>query len=96
VESDIRRERLLEKLVNHVRRRITAEPGKRCLDLECTATTLWLLEIFRDMIESMWGMDIYHRSVYPATHPGRQRPCASSEPWMMVGFARWKCQRRGG
>ena len=60
--SDIRRQKLIEKLVLHIRRRIVTEfGGKKSLDMECSTTSLWMLELMRDMIESRWGMSIYNR-----------------------------------
>ena len=36
-------------------------PAERRLDHESTATTVWLIRVFRSMIEDAWGMNIHER-----------------------------------
>lgn len=61
VDADLRIEPLIEKLVRHTRSRIEVDGRKKKLDPECTATTLWLIQVFRSMIEKKWGMGIDER-----------------------------------
>ena len=61
VESDVRYEALIKKLVKHVRDRLETVGNEKRLDARCTQTTTWVIRSFRTMIESKWGMSIYER-----------------------------------
>jgi hypothetical protein len=64
-QSDIRFEPLLEKIVLHIRDTVqTATQGDEVVKYmapNATVTAMWMLEIFRTMIEKRWGMTIYER-----------------------------------
>ena len=61
VESDLRYEALIIKLVNHVRDSLVEEETMRHLNTRCSQTTTWIIRSFRTMIENKWGMTIYER-----------------------------------
>jgi hypothetical protein len=61
VQSDIRYEPLIKKLVMHVRDRLETVPTEKRLDARCTQTTIWIIRSFRSMIENKWGMTIDER-----------------------------------
>jgi hypothetical protein len=62
-ETDVRYEPFIQKLVSHVRERLTVNTmtGEKFLDSQCVLTTIWLIRSFRTMIENRWGMTIYER-----------------------------------
>lgn len=63
--SDIRFEPLIEKIVSHIRCTIQVtnqgDEIVKSISPEGTATAIWMLEIFRTMIEKRWGMTIFER-----------------------------------
>lgn len=63
--SDIRFEPVFAKIVSHIRETIqVASQGDeivKSISPEGTATAIWMLEIFRTMIEKRWGMTIFER-----------------------------------
>jgi len=61
IEADLRFEPLIGKLVNHARSRLLDEGPSKKLDPECTKTTIWIIQLFRRMIEKKWGMTIDER-----------------------------------
>ena len=61
VEADLRFEPLVHKLVEHARSRMVVEPNTKKLDPDCTTTTVWIIQLFRAMIEKAWGMTIEER-----------------------------------
>ena len=61
VQSDLRYEALIIKLVNHVRDSLVVEDNEKHLNNRCSQTTTWIIRAFRTMIENKWGMSIYER-----------------------------------
>jgi hypothetical protein len=61
VKHDIRYETLIKKLVAHVRENITIIDGETRLPPRCSRTTLWVIKIFRTMIENKMEMSIFDR-----------------------------------
>ena len=61
VDNDIRYELLIKKLVTHVRENMTIIDDETRLSNRCSRTTLWVIKIFRTMIENKMGMTIYER-----------------------------------
>ena len=61
VESDVRYETLIRKLVFHIRENITIVNGQKRLDARVTKTSTWIIKAFRTMIENKMGMSIYER-----------------------------------
>ena len=53
--ADLRFEPLVESLVGHVLSRLENDGTKKTLDAECTKTSIWLIQVFRRMIEDAWG-----------------------------------------
>ena len=45
----------MESLVGHVLSRLENDGTKKTLDAECTKTSIWLIQVFRRMIEDAWG-----------------------------------------
>jgi hypothetical protein len=64
-DSDVRLEPFLEKIVSHIRSSIviTFEDSKvqSNLDASKTKTSIWMIKIFRSLIERKWGMTIHER-----------------------------------
>lgn len=62
---DVRFEPLIEKLVAHIRGCLEVithgEDTVKYMSTQATKTSIWLLKIFRSMIEKRWGMTIYER-----------------------------------
>ncbi len=58
-------EPLVDKLVHHVRgcvkMIIHGEDSMKYMDVGPTKTSIWILKMFRTMIENRWGMTIYER-----------------------------------
>ena len=61
VDHDIRYELLIKKLVTHVRQNMTIIDDETRLSNRCSRTTVWVIKIFRTMIENKMGMTIYER-----------------------------------
>lgn len=61
VVADVYYESFIMKMVAHMQAQQTVLPDERRLDYRCTKSTVWLLNVFRTMIEDAWGMDIYER-----------------------------------
>ena len=61
VESDLRYESFIGKLVSHVRFMVGNSAKQLSMDEEASKTTIWVLNIFRRMIEREWGMTIDER-----------------------------------
>jgi hypothetical protein len=61
--STVRYEALLKKLVDHIRTSIEDCPERKekYLSPRYTRTAIWIIQIFRQMIENVWGMTIYER-----------------------------------
>lgn len=63
--SNVRFEPLIEKLVMHIRRSVRVvmhgDDTIKSMSPESTKTSVWLVKIFRTMVENRWGMDIYGR-----------------------------------
>ena len=61
--SDVRYEPFIEKLVTHVRSRVTTFNREKRLDASSTKSTVWILMGFRTMIEDAMGMTIFERDI---------------------------------
>jgi hypothetical protein len=61
LDSDLRYEGLIKKLVSHIRENIRIENGEKRMDARCVKTTTWILKAFRTMIENKMGMSIFER-----------------------------------
>jgi hypothetical protein len=63
--STIRYEVLLKKFVDHIKGGIQIDARssgqEKILSPEWTKTSIWVIKMFRTMIESAWGMTIYER-----------------------------------
>lgn len=63
--ADVRFEPLIEKLVSHIRASVTVmilgDDSIKFMTPNATKTSIWLLKMFRTMIENCWGMTIYER-----------------------------------
>ena len=63
--STIRYEVLLKKFVDHIKGGIYLDARssgqEKILSAEWTRTSIWIIKMFRTMIESAWGMTIYER-----------------------------------
>jgi hypothetical protein len=63
--STVRFEPLVEKLVAHIRGSIQVvvhgDETQKYIDPSTTKTDIWVLRIFRTMVENKWGMTIYER-----------------------------------
>ena len=64
-DTTVRFEPLLERLVTHISSTVTivrlGEETIKSISKEATRTNIWLLKIFRQMIENLWGMTIDER-----------------------------------
>lgn len=62
---NVRYEPFIAKLVKHVKASIHVEQQhnsiKKSLNARCTASSIWMVRLFRTMIENRWGMTIYER-----------------------------------
>lgn len=62
---NVRYEPFVTKLVKHVKASIHVEQQhnsiKKSLNARCTASSIWMVRLFRTMIENRWGMSIYER-----------------------------------
>ena len=62
VNTDVRYEPLIRKLVTHVRENIELVNSEKILNSRCSKSTIWMMKAFRKMIENRWGgKDIYQR-----------------------------------
>ena len=61
VDGDIRYELFIRKIVAHVSSRLVVEGDEKMLDSRSTKSTVWVLRMFRTMIEDAWGMTIDER-----------------------------------
>jgi hypothetical protein len=61
VRDAIRYEPLLKKMIRHARGLITVETDRKALNHECQASLLWMLKLFRTMIEDEWGFSYEER-----------------------------------
>ena len=61
VVADVYYESFIMKLVSHMQSQKTVLPHEKRLDYRCTKSTIWLLLVFRIMIQDAWGMDIWER-----------------------------------
>jgi len=59
--GDLRIEPLMRKLVDHTLSRLVMSGPIATLDLECTHSTKWFIQLFRHWIETKWGMTIEDR-----------------------------------
>jgi hypothetical protein len=63
--STVRYEPFLKKLVDHIRsgiKIVTHSTGReKLLSERRTKTAIWIIKLFRTMIENVWGMSIYER-----------------------------------
>merc|ERR1711871_698340 len=78
-DSDVRFEALIEKLIKHMDqciniRKIDGE-DIRFMDEEAYATSIWIIKLFRRMIEGLWGMTIDERD----DDGGEEQDIASAE-----------------
>jgi hypothetical protein len=64
-KSDLRFEPLVEKLISHVRSCVSViihgDDTLKFMNPASTKTSIWILKMFRTMIENRWGMTIYER-----------------------------------
>eukprot|EP00854_Cymbomonas_tetramitiformis_P005494 gene5494-6657_t len=62
-DVELQFEPLIRKLVRHTRSQLTlaAEGKKKLLSEECTESAIWMIQLFRNMIEEKWGMNIDDR-----------------------------------
>ena len=64
-DSDVRYEPLMHKLVMHMSHSLSTQEVDgnllRVMDDRCTATSTWVIRMFRSMIERKWGMTIDER-----------------------------------
>jgi hypothetical protein len=64
-KSDVRFEPFVEKLVSHVRSCVQVvihgDDSIKFMNPNATKTSIWILKMFRTMIENRWGMTIYER-----------------------------------
>ena len=64
-DATVRYEPFIKKLVDHVRGGIKIESNisgsLKFMSPRCTKTAVWIIKIFRTMIENAWGMTIYER-----------------------------------
>lgn len=64
-DATVRYEPFVKKLVDHVRGGIKIESNisgsLKKMSPRCTKTAIWIIRIFRTMIENAWGMTIYER-----------------------------------
>merc|ERR1711871_1500325 len=82
-DSDVRFEALIEKLIKHMDqciniRKIDGE-DIRFMDEEAYATSIWIIKLFRRMIEKKWGMTIDERD-----DDGGEEQDIASEPVVQV------------
>ena len=61
VESDVRYETLIRKLVFHIRENIKIVNNQKRMDSRVSKTSTWIIRAFRTMIENRMGMSIYER-----------------------------------
>ena len=61
VVSDVRYEAFIQKLIRHTYENITMANGEKKINARCTASTIWIVKVFRTMIENKMGMTIYER-----------------------------------
>ncbi|KAJ1440503.1 hypothetical protein B484DRAFT_391299, partial [Ochromonadaceae sp. CCMP2298] len=61
VDSDVRYETLIRKLVSHIRDNLTLVNNQKRLDVRVTKTATWIIRAFRTMIENRMGMGIDQR-----------------------------------
>jgi hypothetical protein len=77
--STVRYEPILKKLVDHVRAGIEivshSNGREKQLNDRYTKTGIWIIQIFRTMIENAWGMSIYERD----DDGGEEQDIASAE-----------------
>lgn len=59
--ADVYYEQFILKLVAHMHTQLIRLPNERRLDFLCTKSTIWLIRVFRAMIEDAWGMNIFQR-----------------------------------
>jgi hypothetical protein len=61
IKSDLRYEAVIQKLVRSVYDNFTFINGEKKINARCTATSIWLIKVFRTMIEQKMGMSIFER-----------------------------------
>ena len=65
VDRDVRFEPLVVKLIKHVRSCVQivvhGDETIKLMSARCTASSIWIIKLFRTMIENAWGMTIYER-----------------------------------
>lgn len=61
IVADVYYDTFIMKLVSHMQAQKTVLPDEKRLDYRCTKSTVWLLLVFRIMIQDAWGMDINER-----------------------------------
>ena len=63
--ATVRYEPFIKKLVDHVRGGIkivsNLSGSYKTMNPRCTKTSIWIIKLFRTMIENAWGMSIYER-----------------------------------
>jgi hypothetical protein len=57
-DAAIRFEPLLKKMIRHVRGLLVVHSDRKTLAIEHQASTLWLLRLFRTMVEDEWGFSL--------------------------------------
>jgi hypothetical protein len=64
-DSEIRLDSLLGKLVSHIRGSILFDVVdnriQATMNVRCTTTSIWIIKMFRSLIERKWGMTIHER-----------------------------------
>ena len=64
-DSDVRFEPLVVKLIRHIQGCVQivvhGDETIKLMSARCTETSIWIIKLFRTMIESAWGMTIYER-----------------------------------
>jgi len=78
-KGDLRFEPLLKKLVRHTRSNLVTDSGFKTLDVDCTKSTKWFIQLFRRMIEKRWGMTIDERD-----EDGGEEEDEKAEPVQMM------------
>lgn len=63
--ADVRFEPFIQKLVAHIRSSVNVvifgDDNIKFMNPNATKSSIWLLKMFRTMIENLWGMSIYER-----------------------------------
>jgi len=61
VDSDVRYENLIRKLVFHIKENVKVVNNQKRMDPRVVITARWIIKAFRTMIENRMGMSIYER-----------------------------------